>query len=58
MTVLYATHILTELFSVADRMAVLRHGKIVYDSVLKEDGETPEKIFIRLYNEEISGKKK
>jgi ABC-2 type transport system ATP-binding protein len=57
-TVLYASHILTELFSVADRMVVLRHGKIVYDSVLKEDGETPENIFIRLYNEEISGKKK
>jgi ABC-2 type transport system ATP-binding protein len=57
-TILYATHILTELFSVADRMVVLRLGSIVYDSVLKEYGETPENIFIRLYNEEISGKKK
>lgn len=57
-TVLYATHILTELSSVADRMAVLRFGKIVYDSVLKAGGDTPENIFIRLYNEEIRGKRK
>jgi ABC-2 type transport system ATP-binding protein len=57
-TVLYATHILTELFSVADRMIVLRQGRVVYDSVLKEDKETPENTFIRLYNEEISGNKK
>jgi ABC-2 type transport system ATP-binding protein len=57
-TILYATHILTELFSVADRMIVLRLGGIVYDGILKGAGETPENIFIRLYNEEISGKKK
>ncbi len=53
-TILYATHILSELVSVADRMIILRHGNIVHDNILKEDIETPEDIFIRLYNTELT----
>jgi ABC-2 type transport system ATP-binding protein len=57
-TVLYASHILTELSSVADRMVVLRHGRIVYDNIITGDDQSPQNIFINLYNEEICGKQR
>lgn len=53
-TIIYATHILSELFSIADRMIVLRQGNIVHDGILKDTTETPENIFIRLYNTELT----
>lgn len=54
-TILYATHILSEIYSVADRMIILRNGTIMHDSMLKEGMESPENVFIRLYNAELAG---
>jgi ABC-2 type transport system ATP-binding protein len=55
MTIMYATHILTELPLVADRMFVLRQGNIVYDRQIDSASGSPEGIFKELYHEELSG---
>ena len=54
MTILYATHIVSEIPAVADRMIVLRNGEIVHDRFFKEENETPETVFKRLYTKELS----
>jgi ABC-2 type transport system ATP-binding protein len=56
-TILYATHILTELPAVADRMIVVRKGTVVYDAALGSDGKQPHEIFSELYHEDIHGEK-
>lgn len=53
-TIVYATHILTEIESVADRMVVFRRGRLIYDCSLHKMSESPEELFVRLYNNEIS----
>ncbi|HEX2958963.1 MAG TPA: ABC transporter ATP-binding protein [Chitinispirillaceae bacterium] len=52
-TILYATHILTELPFVADRMIVMRLGRIVYDQKISSDNNSPDSIFKELYQEEL-----
>lgn len=52
-TILYATHIITELSSIADRMLVLRAGDLVYDQPVATAHESPDAIFRRLYSTEI-----
>ena len=55
MTIVYATHILTEIPAVADRMIILRRGTMVCDTPVNESVDSPEALFIRLYNEELCG---
>lgn len=55
MTILYATHILSELSSVADRMIILRSGEIVYDDVIKNSDMSPGTVFEKYYSKDISG---
>jgi ABC-2 type transport system ATP-binding protein len=54
-TILYATHIVTELSSVADRMVVLQNGNLIYDQPLTCGGESPDVLFRKLYAVEIEG---
>lgn len=53
-TILYATHILSELSATADRMIIMRSGTIVYDQKICSNAGSPEEIFKALYHEEIS----
>jgi ABC-2 type transport system ATP-binding protein len=53
-TILYATHILTELSIVADRLIVLKRGNVVYDQSIKCSQNTPENIFREHYFAEIA----
>jgi ABC-2 type transport system ATP-binding protein len=48
-TILYATHILSEVTEVGDRMIVLRKGEIVTDVRLADLRESVEQCFVRLY---------
>ena len=52
-TILYATHIISELTSVANRMMVLKGGNLVYDQPIRDDTESPDVIFRKLYVMEI-----
>lgn len=52
-TILYATHIISELSSVANRMIVLKSGNLVYDQPITNDTESPDAIFRKLYVMEI-----
>lgn len=56
MTIVYATHIITELPSIADRMIVLRYGEKLFDKKLSAFNESPEEVFVHLYREELIGK--
>jgi ABC-2 type transport system ATP-binding protein len=53
-TIVYATHILPEIESVADRMIVLRSGELIYNCSINKMSEPPEEVFVRLYNNEIT----
>jgi ABC-2 type transport system ATP-binding protein len=53
-TIIYATHILREISSVADRMIVLRRGELVHDACITQMDESPEQAFIRLYHTELA----
>jgi ABC-2 type transport system ATP-binding protein len=55
MTIVYSTHIISELSSVADRMLVLRSGMNVFDRRLSDFSEKPEEIFVRFYSNELDG---
>lgn len=53
-TILYATHIISEVSSVADRMVVLQDGMLAYDELVMDSPETPEEVFRRLYTAELN----
>jgi ABC-type multidrug transport system ATPase subunit len=56
-TILYASHILSALHTVADRMIVLRQGSVVHDAALPaDDGRSSHEIFSVLYRDDICGK--
>ena len=55
LTIVYSTHIISELPTIADRMVVLRLGEKVFDKRLLTFNETPEEIFVQLYSFELNG---
>ncbi len=50
LTLLYSTHILTEVQTLADRLLVLRHGKLLLDSPIAELAEGVEGAFLKFYD--------
>lgn len=55
LSIVYATHIISELPTIADRIVILRLGEKVFDQKLKEMTCTPEEIFMQSYSNELNG---
>lgn len=51
LSILYSTHIISELHSIADRMIILLKGQIIFDQKLTDNNITPEKIFHHHHSE-------
>jgi ABC-2 type transport system ATP-binding protein len=53
-TILHATHILTEIRTLADRMVIVRAGEISSDIILKDTAADPTHLFTEFYSNEIN----
>ncbi len=54
LSIVYATHIISEIPTIADRMVILRLGEKVFDQKLNEMTCTPEETFKQLYSNELN----